>query len=311
MTAHVARTPAWRGLMWNTWRQHRLALLAMAAPIVLAALIMAFTGPTMHEALDRSPFPGLDLPESLGNIVALVEGLMLVSPLLAGIFLGAPLIASNAEHRTTQLIWTQTVGRVKWFVAQVVPTAGMLAIAGAGLGIELRWWVYFRRVEWSALTFTVGPLSLAGWMVAGFSIGVLLGALVRRTVPAMAATVLCSAVIYSLVSGRLRNYYLPPLRVGVPWIRATGRPVGFLVRGWIPGSDLISSVPGFPDGRPLTESGVFRTRTWYVAHHIKIWTTFQPASRRGLFELIEFGLLVALSVLLLGAAMTAIRRRPA
>jgi hypothetical protein len=50
---------------------------------------------------------------------------------------------------------------------------------------------------------------------------------------------------------------------------------------------------------------------WFAAHHIKVWITYQPASRLGLFELIEFGWLIAASTLLITVALILIRHRPA
>jgi hypothetical protein len=41
------------------------------------------------------------------------------------------------------------------------------------------------------------------------------------------------------------------------------------------------------------------------------WMTYQPASRYVLFQFLEFGYLILLSVLLVAAAVVLIRRRPA
>ncbi|HEX9030516.1 MAG TPA: hypothetical protein VF834_01640 [Streptosporangiaceae bacterium] len=43
-------------------------------------------------------------------------------------------------------------------------------------------------------------------------------------------------------------------------------------------------------------------------HHIGIWTTYQPGSRYGLFEVIEFGWLAVLSVILVATAVVLVRR---
>jgi len=50
--------------------------------------------------------------------------------------------------------------------------------------------------------------------------------------------------------------------------------------------------------------------TWLTQHRIQLWVTYQPASRYGLFQAIEFGWLIALSAILIAATVALIRRAP-
>jgi hypothetical protein len=74
---------------------------------------------------------------------------------------------------------------------------------------------------------------------------------------------------------------------------------------------VLNSYLGWPDGRPIGYFDQVRRDSWFPAHHIKLWTSYQPANRFGLFQFIEISWLVVLSALLVAAAVTLIRRRSA
>ena len=64
-----------------------------------------------------------------------------------------------------------------------------------------------------------------------------------------------------------------------------------------------ASVQNSPDPSALT--------SWLAQHHYTLWTSYEPASRFWHFQLIEGGWLLALSVLLIAAAIGLVRRRAA
>ena len=68
---------------------------------------------------------------------------------------------------------------------------------------------------WWPLRFNLSPLLLAGWVVFSFTLGVFLGAAIRRTLPAMAATLVCYGAVLFEVSASWRMHYLPPLHRAV------------------------------------------------------------------------------------------------
>ncbi len=304
----------WRGLGWNTWRQHRTIYLFVIGAIILAAVLMAATGPALHG------FPSVRSSGSLFSAhydsravhicLEAVLALLVLSPVLAGVFLGAPLVASEAEHGTTKVAWTQGMSRQKWFAAQVIPVAVLLALAGAGLGLEFRWWAHpLGFEEWNPSLFSLNPLPLAAWMTGGFSLGVLLGGAIRRTVAAMAATAACCGALMFVVAAFWRNNYLPPL-IRITAAYGNGAIFsGALTRS--PGPEIVGSTYRWPDGRLVSDADLNKLATWHTANHIQLWFSYQPASRFGLFELIEFGWLIAFSAILIGAAAVLIRRRAA
>jgi ABC-2 family transporter protein len=305
----LARVP-WRRLAWVTWRQHRAALFAMFGLFVLAAALLW---------LDNQTATSFNSPASRAEALTRDSWLILlqVIPILAGAFLGAPLVARESENGTTHLAWTQEVSRTTWLLAKAIPVAVLLAIAAAGVGLELRWRLAPIASQplsaWAATYFDLRPLPFAGWVTLGFCLGVFLGAAIRRTVAAMAATLACYAVLLYVTSLWWRMHYLPPLHRRLPHVLVgSGGSYGYnipLTSG--PGDYFLSAGPGQRDGRLLTSAQLRHPASWFRLHHIQLWVTYQPGSRFGLFQVIEFGWLIVLAAILITATAVLIRRRAA
>ncbi|HUC56376.1 MAG TPA: hypothetical protein VMA95_03180 [Streptosporangiaceae bacterium] len=279
----------WGGLCWVTWRQHRTAFLCVAAVIgALATLMMA------------SRSKSINPPQS--DLLLLV----LFVPVLGGVILGAPLLAAEAERGTSKVAWTQGVSRIRWLTAQYVPAAVVLGLAGGGLGLLVRWYLAPVREAYESpgsAGFALNPLPFAGWMVFGLTLGVFLGCALRLTLPAAALTAV-AYVATAYLASRLRTSYLPPL-IG-PRL-----PREFRSFRASRGIERLSSYLGWPDGRPLSPADELKPAHWLAAHHIRTWITYQPASRFGGFEVIEFGWLIVLSLMLAGLVVVLISRRRA
>jgi hypothetical protein len=186
----------WRRLAWVTWRQHRSALAAVLGFFALAAVAMAL----IPVNAGGNWFPGGFPDQTLTRVVLMLQLL----PVLTALFLGVPVVAREAESGTLPLAWTQGTGRARWLLVQAVPLAVLPALAAAGLGAELSWWLGpagWRARAWDPSQLSLNPLPYAGWVVLAFSIGLVLGAAIRRTVPAIAATIACYGVVLLVVEG--------------------------------------------------------------------------------------------------------------
>ena len=182
------------------------------------------------------------------------------------------------------------------------------------LGAE-GWAVWSAGGQWLPQFFSLNPLPFAGWVTLAFSLGLLLGAAIRRTVPAMAATLGCYAALLTATSLWWRLAYLPPLLRSVPHTRIEsgggyGYGVSFSRRSG-PGADILGTWLGWPDGRPLSASQLNQPAAWFREHHIAVWMTYQPSSRYSTFQFIEFGWLTVLSVILIATTVILISRRAA
>jgi hypothetical protein len=193
-----------------TWRQHRAQLLIGAAAVVAWIAYMMITR-QQHASFANSI--GLssclaDKARDCGTLAAafinrfggfpqvftLIAGL----PLLAGLFWGAPLIAREVETGTFRLAWTQSVGRGRWLTVKLVTFFAAIVVAAVALSLSFSLWLHIYsqiseagytnidRLAPPAFDFTgIAPFAT---MLFAFALGTAAGAVIRRTVPAMAVT---------------------------------------------------------------------------------------------------------------------------
>jgi hypothetical protein len=128
------------------------------------------------------------------NGVVLQAGLVLmyVVPALIGIFWGAPLIARELEAGTHRLAWSQSVTRTRWLATKLGVVGGASALTVGLLGWAVSAWAHHvDHVRADRLTppiYGARGVVPIGYALFAFALGVTVGMLVRRTVPAMAAT---------------------------------------------------------------------------------------------------------------------------
>ncbi|MFB0630547.1 ABC transporter permease [Streptomyces sp. AB3(2024)] len=216
-----------RGLAWLMTRQHRTALIACAAATVLGAAWIVYQRGAMLDALHGAGWPGKPGAEVDGNIVnAITNDLdsagsaLAFLPVLLGVFLGAPLISADQENGTARLVTTQSVSRTRWLVWKV-GFALTLATATTGvLGLAYAWWWRsagpFVANDWlnHSVFAVTGPSAVATALFTT-SLGILAGALLRRTVASMASTFLVSGVVL-LAAEILRPRLDSPRRLAYP-----------------------------------------------------------------------------------------------
>ena len=190
-----------------TWRQFRTpAVVALAALVILAALA-ALTGPDLARVYAETLAacrPTGDCSSATQAFLANHESLratagtlVTVVPCLLGVFWGAPLIAREIENGTFPLVWTQGVTRTRWLGVKLT-VVGLAAMIVAGLLslIVTRWARPLDRAAAAAYdTFGQRDLAPIGYAALAFAIGATAGMLIRRTVPAMAITLLTFTVV--------------------------------------------------------------------------------------------------------------------
>ena len=136
--------------------------------------------------------------------------------------------------------------------------------------------------------------------------------LIRRVVPAIAATLAVYAGLAFTTALYLRQHYMTPLVTSNPnlpgsaWIvsqwYAKGGTFAFPARG----SQIVNAVTQLCGGN----SG-FSPAQCLTQHGYTVWSSYQPGSRFWPFQWIEGGWLLALSVLLIAATVWLVRRRAA
>lgn len=144
-----------------------------------------------------------------GGPVAAAMGLL---PFAAGLLAGVPIVAHELETRTAQTAWSLNASRMRWLVRQIVPVViGVgLAVAFAGMAASV---LQAHRQSWGELAFfdigRHGPPVVARAFGA-FGVGLLVGALVGRTLPAFVVGALLSVAVATAV-GVARDGWLEEL----------------------------------------------------------------------------------------------------
>ncbi len=210
--------------MWNFgWQIQRFELVtvlllgaAAAAAAAYVALRLAEIAPPADCLLDYvesggvprrdcAPVrPFLSLRQDLSGKVL---GPMVVLPIFLGLIPGASLVAGEIEHRTAQLSWMLMPLRRRWLLTRLVPVllVVLLSSAVAALAAEV---LVGEVVPWldPRSSFTDygarGPAFVVR-SVAFASIGLLLGAVVGRQIPALVVSVVaCIALLVVLMMSR-------------------------------------------------------------------------------------------------------------
>jgi uncharacterized membrane protein YoaK (UPF0700 family) len=167
--------------------------------------------------------------------------------------------------------------------------------------------------------FDLLGVAFAAWTLAAFAIGVLAGMLIRRAVPAIAATLAVYAGLAFATGLWLREHYITPLVThstnlpGSAWIMSYWYTKG----GRLVSRSAISQELQGDHHASVTHVGPNTVQTvldpvrYLTQHGYTNWTSYQPASRFWPFQWIEGGWLLALSVLLVATTVWLVRRRAA
>ena len=331
-----------RPLPWRrmavTWRQHRIALAGAAALLGALAACLWITGLQAHhaDAAAAACHPASSPAcQGLSNTFNgmngfLANGFILQAvPLLIGAFAGAPALARELETGTFRYAWTLGFGRWRWALAKLVLLAVAMAAATGALSVVFSWYYqpYFatgnQALGLSEVTpffpglFDLRGVAFAAWTLAAFAIGALAGMLIRRVVPAIAATLAAYTGLAFAAGLYLRQHYLTPLLTSNPnvpgsawifsqWWTKDGK-FAFAVPPFSLVNQLCSSLPDEPQGASAQQAFF----PCFSQHGYTLWTSYQPASRFWPFQWIEGGWLLALSVLLIAATVWLVRRRAA
>ncbi|WP_018565821.1 ABC transporter permease [Streptomyces sp. PsTaAH-124] len=320
------RAPRLRGLTWLVWRQNRAAFwIGLAFALAVAAYTVVKHQDAVA-AIDRQHLQvcrgaTVSSKECFSKIVAFGSQYqypmrrplqaMVALPLLFGLFFGGPQLAQELESGTYRTACSQSVSRVRWFLAKLAVPAVMTAVISAVLATAMTWWWHpvadllggqFPWYQWYPY-YGIGPV-VVGLSVLLFVIGAACGLLLRRTVAAMAATLVVGTGVLVLLD-RVRAHLLPTVTVN---------------------KQHTSSVPDLPnawvlsDG-PLSASGarVSDVTSCYsssdfdgcLAAHGRTghWADYHPASHLWPLQWAETGLCLVLAAALTALCVWWVRRR--
>jgi len=185
------------------WLQHRTRILLSAAGLAALAIVAVAAGAHLR---------GND------QLRELVTVLVLAVPAVLGMFWGAPLLAGEFETGTFRLAWTQSVTRGRWAAVQLA-VLGLAGTALVGLlSLLVTWWAgpLDRSSANRFLTFDERDLAPVGHAAFAFALGVAAGVLIRRVLPAMAATFAAFVAARVTVAQWVRPNLIAPVRLSLP-----------------------------------------------------------------------------------------------
>jgi hypothetical protein len=141
--------------------------------------------------------------------------LVVVLPGVAGVFWGAPLVAREVEAGTFRMIWTQSVTRRRWLASRVAVVGLSIVAASAVLVLLFGWWAGLQDKVGTDLygTFDQRDLVPVAHALFGFALGVAIGTLVRRVLPAMALTMVVFVTVRLVVSKAARPHFMTPSKL--------------------------------------------------------------------------------------------------
>lgn len=215
------------------WRLQRVELavliggaLILAAAMALVAWQTAVTNDRLSACYGASR--GVPLSDACrsavdwGNLLTalgeILPGAATVAPFIIGLLLGAPLVAREIEKRTAPIAWSLSPSRLRWLAGRTVPLviAISLALLLLGQAADILEAARFPDGRGFANYGSHGPL-IAARGLAIFGIGLAVGLLVGRVLPAiLVAGFLAAAVFGAIEYGRAEL-----MRAEATWLEGT------------------------------------------------------------------------------------------
>ncbi|MEU4835613.1 ABC transporter permease [Streptosporangium sp. NPDC023615] len=266
-------------MIWLTWRQFRGSAAMMAALLLTLTVTLVLTGPDLASRYstglaacvrddscvrfyDRF-FDQYELPFVAVSLV------VLLLPALVGLFWGAPLITRELEAGTHLLVWNQSVTRGRWLAVKL-GLIGLTAVAAACVcGLVVTWWsgpldrsAIPELAVMAPLVFGARGITPMGYAAFAFVLGVSVGMLVRRTLPAMALTLAAFVAIQVAMPLLVRPHLMPPVTSTFEISEANTRGIGIDGDTGAAHIMLRAAVPG-------------QTGAWALSHEL-----LDPSGRR-------------------------------
>lgn len=200
-----------------SFRLHRFAILGIGLFVLFVAALAVWyatrldgfpngaqcqaiiDAPEFDEAAFEPCRPFFEVVNDAGQIL----GVMAILPIVAGLFLGVPIVAQELDRGTTPLAWSLEPSRWRWLLQRSVPVIALAVLLGVIAGASAD------QLE-SRLVAGVDPAAsfnhygLRGPLVAARLVlflagGVLVGALLGRTLASMLVAFIVGAVLLTAI----------------------------------------------------------------------------------------------------------------
>jgi hypothetical protein len=336
-------------MIWMTWRQFRAPALATGALVLVLLGGLALSWPDVTRLATQTGYTGCQGDACRAAGEAFLDAVHLkwasdfhlaaiatlyVLPALVGIFWGAPLVARELESGTYRMVFSQSVSRSRWLLVKLAVGGGAAALGAGLLSLVLTAWA--RPIDGASadrmnpLVFAARGIVPIGYAALAFVVGVTTGLLLRRTLAAMAVTLVLIVGVQLAAPFVVRPWLaqpvttVSPLKVdgnyGISMSPDTGEMTLHVepdIRGdWIVSSTTITSTGAeFNGPADMTQCGpkALSDRAtcpkWLEKQNLSLKVVHVPGSRFWSLQWREFGVLFALTAALSLFSLWWIRRR--
>ncbi|WP_436520182.1 ABC transporter permease subunit [Actinoplanes sp. HUAS TT8] len=334
-------------MIWLTWRQLRVQAIAGAALIVLLLALILISWRQVTDLASSSGYTGCSgdacaaaaktflsqvrdgLPQ--GAYTFGLAGLFLL-PAIVGAFWGAPMVARELESGTYRMIFSQSVSRGRWLLVKLALGAAAVVVGVGVLSLILtRWAGPIDTAGGDRITPLVFPgrgVVPIGYAVAGFVIGVTLGLVLRRTLVAMAVTLLVVVGLQVAAPLVYRPWLAQPTDTvtaldvedldGIGMNPETGK-MHLQVHPVVPGAWVLKNIVLGADGNPFIgpadltkcgqKAGFDECQAWIKTQNLRVRMSYVPGSKFWTLQWREFGATLVLAGALSLFSLWWIRRR--
>ena len=335
MTAIAVTVPR---MVRATWFKHRTAMLATILVFAVPAVALVINSAVQRHYLGVHHLTWCLRIDSTGtggsactspawtgfagvyDSSTVIAILLLVLAPAVGLFAGLPWVAREFEGGGFRFTWTQSISSHRWLLGTFGPLTAVAVVAAALCGAAAYWWHQVAQWQsgigdspWKWTAFELTPLAMLSWTVLAMALAMLLGVMIRRLIPAMAAFVVIAGILRWLAAAWLRPHLLS--------IGQIVRQVPYSYAGSSLGRSSVLLQDWFttPSGARLSLDTVYLRMgnlqgdpsTWLAQHHLSYWMAYQTHDRLIWFQLAWPAIVLAAAIPLVLAAIWWLRRRPA
>ena len=341
-------------MTWLTWRQYRAQAAVAALVLAVFATVLLVTGFQMaaqwHTLLAGCTASrtcaslqegGTSLGSVLGHDFAILS---MLAPVLFGVLVGAPLVAHEFEARTSDFAWAQSITRTRWLAVKVGWVLLAAAVWGGAIAVLVTWWSGPRNAAFAnafqANYFDQQGLVPVAYSVFATALGIAAGAVLRRTLPAIAIVIGGFIGMRLWISQDLRMHFMAPVttyysvtgnfnptagsailngglvdKAGQVVTGSSGNVMTVMIDG-APSTSLPAAcqrlIPASANG-PNGPSGATLNAVYGCLQKAgyRQFISYQPISRYWAFQGIETGIYLAVAAALIAITFYAVRRRDA
>jgi hypothetical protein len=340
-------------MIWLTWRQFRTQAIVAAVILVAAVIALAVNARMIAQLWTDSgagscpatgDCPAMDTfnnATSNGGVVTLFvlgTALLYLVPPLVGVFWGAPLVARELETGTHRLVWNQSVTRDRWLAVKLAVLCGASMVFAGVLSLFVWWSSHLiddnLLNKLTPLLFGARGIVPIGYAAFAFVLGVAVGILIRRTVPAMAVTLAGYLAVIGAMTLWGRAHLLPAKHVTQALNLSVeshnieefgtsqdGHEMRIVVDPGIKGAWVLHNQTLDHAGHVFTgpadmtqcglNTGPQTCFAWVNTLGLRESVTYQPASRFWALQWAETGVFLVLAALLVALGFWWLRRRSA